>query len=68
MTTLQIGEYLWQSNGMIATDENGFGRFCTEVTEVTWDSEGIESTALESIRATRSFNGLDPDTGLPVEP
>jgi hypothetical protein len=67
MTTLQIGEYLWQSNGMIATDENGFGRFCTEVTEVTWDSEGIETTSVASIRANRTFVGLDPDTGLPPE-
>ena len=67
MTTLQIGEYLWQSNGMIAVDANGFGRFCTEVTEVTWDSEGIETASIASIRANRSFNGLDPDTGLPAE-
>jgi hypothetical protein len=67
MTTLQIGEYLWLPSGMISTDENGFGRYCEAVTEVTWDSEEIETTSVASIRANRSWNGLDPDTGLPAE-
>lgn len=58
---LRTGEYLWSPAGHHVCDDNGFATRCSEDTEITFDSQEIEDSAMVVILADREFRGVNLD-------
>jgi hypothetical protein len=67
LITLQPSETLWTTEGYHLLNDQGIAVTASEVTEIDIADDRYDAV-IDIIKAGRSFQGLDPDTGLALPP